>query len=568
MTILAFFAFLSGIATILSPCILPVLPIILSGSIGGKRKPIGVVAGFVFSFSIFTLILSTLVQALSIPPDTLRVVAIAVIIGFGSVLVIPPLQQKFELLASRMVSRKQGRQRSGFGGGLLVGASLGMLWTPCVGPIMASVISLAVSRQVDGGSVIIVLAYSAGTAVPMLAVMLGGRKLLNRFPGLTASTGKIQRIFGIIMIAAGISIGFGLDRRFQAFVLDVFPNYGTGLTSFEDNEFIRRALDRRAGGPESEDEDGLQPMSYADRPLSGQLDDFGQAPEIITGGRWFNSDPLTMEELRGKVVLVDFWTYSCVNCVRTLPYLHSWYETYRDRGFEIIGVHSPEFAFERDPENVRRAVEELGVGWPVVLDNDFEQWRLYNNRYWPAHYFIDAEGRIRYYHYGEGEYETSEEVIRKLLEEAGNDAGALSGAEEWEGLHSETPEIYLGYRRFEGFVDEDASVYDEFAQFSIDAAPGIGEWALSGEWSITAEYAELRGEGSLELGFNSKDVFLVIEPLEDEAFAEVFIDGEPEQIIAPRESRLYQLASFGWAGERRLRLNLSGNMRLYAFTFG
>lgn len=246
MMVLSFFAFLSGIVTILSPCILPVLPIILSGSVGGKRKPLGVVLGFIFSFSLFTLLLSTLVQALSVPPDTLRAVAVAVIIIFGAVLVIPPLQKGFELLASRAVSRTKNKQHSGFGGGLLVGSSLGMLWTPCVGPIMASVISLAVSQQVDGGSVVIVLAYSAGTSIPMFGIMAGGRKLLNRFPKLTANTGKIQRVFGVIMIVAGLSIAAGADRSFQTMILEAFPNYGSGLTSFEENDLIKRALDKRA----------------------------------------------------------------------------------------------------------------------------------------------------------------------------------------------------------------------------------------------------------------------------------------------------------------------------------
>ena len=297
MTILAFFAFLSGIVTILSPCILPVLPIILSGSIGGKRKPLGVVVGFIVSFSLFTLLLSTLVQALNIPPDLLRIAAIVIIVAFGLVLVIPALQQKFELFASRMVSRKQNTQKSGFRGGLLVGGSLGLLWTPCVGPIMASVIGLAVSQQVDGGAVVIIMAYATGTALPMFGVMIGGRKLLNRFPKLTSSTGKIQRIFGIVMVVVGLSIGFGIDRRFQTLILTAFPNYGSRLTSFENSDFIQRALDKRAG---SGDAEGFKPISLDNAPEKGRLGDFGPAPEIVTDGRWFNTEaPLTMEGAEG-----------------------------------------------------------------------------------------------------------------------------------------------------------------------------------------------------------------------------------------------------------------------------
>jgi len=561
MIILSFFAFLSGIVTILSPCILPVLPIILSGSIGGKRKPLGVVTGFVASFSLFTLILSTLVQVLQIPPDTLRIAAIAIIIVFGVVLVVPFFQQKFEFFASRMVSRKQGAQKNGFTGGVLVGASLGLLWTPCVGPIMASVIGLAVSRQVDGGAVVIILSYAAGTALPMFGVMLGGRKMLSRFPRLTASTGKIQRVFGIVMIVLGLAIGFGVDRRFQTMILTAFPNYGSGLTSFENSDFIQRALDKRAGNE--------QEISLESAPQGGRLNDYGPAPDIVTDGKWFNTDkPLNMEDLKGKVVLLDFWTYSCVNCVRTLPYLRAWHDAYSEQGLVIIGVHSPEFAFERNEENVRKSIEELGVIWPVVLDNDFEQWRAYSNRYWPAHYFIDAEGRIRYFHFGEGEYENSEKVIRKLLIEAGNKPAGTAETTEWGGVESRTAEIYLGYKRSEGFLSEAVRKNEERMLYSIDESPVNGEWALEGEWTIRQDFIEIDGSGVIELGFHAKDVFLVIEPLAKNGRVEVEVDGLVETVLIPEESRLYRLVEFENAEERILRIKIEGRLRFYAFTFG
>jgi cytochrome c biogenesis protein CcdA/thiol-disulfide isomerase/thioredoxin len=573
MIILAFFAFLSGIVTILSPCILPVLPIILSGSIGGRRKPLGVVTGFVLSFSLFTLILSTLVQALQIPPDALRMAAIVIIVVFGAVLVIPRFQMGFEILASKMVRKKQGSQKSGFKGGIMVGASLGLLWTPCVGPIMASVIGLAVSRQVDGGAVVIIIAYAAGTALPMLGVMLGGRKIINRFPRLTASTGKIQRVFGVVMIVIGLSIGFGLDRRFQTMILTAFPNYGTGLTSFENNSIIRDALNKRASDKPSENE----ALSWENPPHNGRLDDFGQAPEIVTDGQWFNSDrPLSMEDLKGKVVLLDFWTYSCVNCVRTLPYLRAWHDAYSEQGLVIIGVHSPEFAFERNADNVRKAINELGVSWPVVLDNSFDQWNAYNNRYWPAHYFIDAEGRIRYFHFGEGEYENSEKVIRKLLKEAGNKLSGEAAMDTWNGIESETPETYLGYRRAEGFLSEEFRENNKIVSYELVQTPENGEWSLDGEWIIRGDFIEAADTGVLELGFNAKNVFLVIEPLDEGAQVKVELDGrqagDTEDVkaglVLPTESRLYQLAALSEAGEHIIRLTVKGKLRFYAFTFG
>ena len=562
MFILAFFAFLSGIVTILSPCILPVLPIVLSGSVGGKRKPLGVVAGFIGSFSVFTLLLSTLVQTFQIPPDTMRVAAVVIIVGFGLVMVLPGLQKQFEIMASRMVNNKNSKTgKTGFTGGLAIGAGLGLVWTPCVGPIMASVIGLAVSRQIDGGAVIIIVSYSIGTAIPMFAVMAGGRKLINRFPGLAGNTAKIQRVFGIIMILAGVSIGTGLDRQFQAKVLEVFPRYGSGLTGFENTKPVLDALNSRR-------DSGKEEVKLNDPPHNGRLQDYGPAPEILTQGEWFNSDPLSMADLKGKVVIIDFWTYSCINCIRTIPYLRSWYETYKDEGLVIIGVHSPEFAFERDPANVRQAIEDLGVSWPVVLDNSFDQWRAYNNRYWPAHYFIDAAGHIRYFHFGEGEYENSEKVIRALLKDAGSRIKEKAELPEKEGNDGRTAETYLGYGRAEGFLSENGGIKGNAAVYKLPETLKNGEWGLEGEWTLQRNYIESSGSGTLELGYEAKNVFLVIEPLSDNSRIQIYLDGLHDGTILPDRSRMYQILSLDVPGEHLLRLEVEGVVRLYAFTFG
>src|SRR5208337_516992 len=388
MTVILAFAFLSGVITILSPCILPVLPIVLSGGVGGgKARPFGVLAGFVVSFTAFTLALSAIVQALGIPVDALRIVAVVLIIIFGVVMLVPWLRNRFELLTSR-IARRSGttpgaQRRNGFWSGVVVGLSLGLIWTPCVGPIMASVISLALTQHVDGGSVSITLAYTLGTSIPMLAIMLGGRALLKKVPALTRNAGNIQKGFGVLMILVGVAIGFGWDRQFQATILRLFPNYGTGLTAIEKTAPVQSALKARvpamaARAPKA----GTDVFSAPEvAPENGVLGDYGAAPAFLTQGNWFNTEglsptagqmaqgasmPLTLEALRGKVVVVDFWTYSCVNCVRTLPYLRAWYDTYRDKGLVIVGVHTPEFEFEKNPANVAKAIRELGVNWPVV----------------------------------------------------------------------------------------------------------------------------------------------------------------------------------------------------------
>lgn len=572
MTLLVFFAFLSGIVTILSPCILPVLPIVLTGSIGGKSKPFGVVTGFIASFSFFTLALSALVQTLDIPVNTLRIVAVVIIVTFGLTMVIPQLHLVFDRLVSRLLGSRGSSQKSGFSGGFLTGASLGLIWTPCVGPIMASVITLAISQQVDGGAVLIIIAYSLGTAIPMFAVMVGGRKLLVRFPRLSAKGIGIQRIFGVIMIIAGLMIGVGADRRFQSFVLEAFPNYGTGLTVFENSDSVREAIAARR--PET---NGGELFTWENAPKNGVLGDYGKAPPIIAEGPWINSDrALSLEDLKGKVVLIDFWTYSCVNCVRTIPHLRSWHEKYAEDGLVIIGVHTPEFPFERNEGNVRRAVQDLDVTWPVVLDNNFAQWNAYHNRYWPAHFFIDSTGTIRYFQFGEGFYEEAEAVIRTLLTEAGSTPEVASGTIP---ISTETgrrtPEVYLGYERATGFLS-DISVPDKLMRFDLEPDMNPGQWSLEGEWIIRNDFIEIDGSGKLALGFEGKDIFIVVEPKNNASIVTVEIDGKRADdtidvqggILNPRESRLYHLASFGKSGVHTLTLSIEGHVRLYTFTFG
>jgi len=451
---------------------------------------------------------------------------------------------------------------------------------------MASVISLAITQEIDGGAVFIILAYSLGTAIPMLAIMLGGRTLMKRVPVLVGNTAKIQRVFGVLMIIVGVAIGFGWDRRFQSAVLSIFPNYGSGLTAFENAEPVRDALDARA--LDARLDSGGMMMSGSTQvaldvpPKNGNLGDYGPAPEIVTKGEWFNIDApgttagVTMNDLRGKVVLVDFWTYSCVNCVRTIPHLRSWYDRYRDDGLVIIGVHTPEFAFERNPENVRKAMQELGVNWPVVLDNDYEQWRAYQNRYWPAHYFIDADGRIRYFHFGEGKYDEAENVIRALLEEAGSLSSPKADLRPEAKLEGRTAETYLGYGRARGFSSDVSPVPNKPVQYRPAATPANGEWTLDGKWTIAREYVAPEKTGVIELGFHAKDVFLVIEPAGGDGRIDVRVDGKPvrdtddvhDGVLLPNESRLYHLVERPEPGEHVLRLEVNGKLRLFAFTFG
>ncbi|MDA3956281.1 cytochrome c biogenesis protein DipZ [Oceanispirochaeta sp.] len=579
MAILLFFAFLSGIVTILSPCILPVLPIVLSGSVGGKRRPLGVVLGFITSFSAFTLLLSSLVQFLNIPPDSLRIAAVVLLVLFGTVMIVPWLRTQFEVFASKMTSRSGiKRSSSGFFGGFMVGISLGLVWTPCVGPIMASVISLAITQSVDGASVLIILAYSLGTSIPMFIIMMGGRKVINRFPRLSRNPKRIQKIFGVLMILVGVSIAFGIDRQFQSALLDLFPDYGSGLTAFEDRDSVRSILkDRNNEVLPVQTDSGL--MSRTDEPKNARLGDYGLVPEIVTPGPWLNTEgnqALTMESLKGKVILIDFWTYSCINCVRTLPHLRAWHDAYADEGLVIIGVHSPEFAFEKKLENVEKAMKDLGVTWPVVLDNDFLQWKAYQNRYWPAHYFIDAQGNLRYFHFGEGQYEESEKVIRKLLDEAGRKTTIKMTDTPEKIVKSQTHEIYLGFGRTEGFKSKTERLNNNVVRYAPEEQLKNGEWSLQGPWTFKREFIESVDKGILNLEFHAKNVYLVLEKTEEDSWIEVLLDGDPGNDtidvqggkLIIDESRLYEILSLPETGQHRLILKVHGKAKLFAFTFG
>ncbi len=572
MLILILFAFLAGVVTILSPCILPILPIVLTGSVTeGKRRPFGVVAGFIVSFTFFTLALATIVKATGLSADALRTFAIVVIGGLGVSLLFPQTQLWLEQIFTRFASAgPRLKDSDGFWGGLLVGLSLGLVWAPCVGPILAAVITLAVSSQINLGTVFITLAYSVGTAIPMLLIMWGGRALLARVPWLFAKAALIQRAFGIVMIGVAVAMVLNFDRSFQTWVLTTFPEYGTGLTKIEDVAVVNQQLEKLRGGTTPKSSVTLS------NPRASQT-----APEFTKTGAWLNSPPLTMAELKGKVVLIDFWTYSCINCIRTLPYLRAWHATYADQGLVIVGVHTPEFEFEKNLTNVTKAVKDFGLLYPIVQDNEFGTWNAYNNRYWPAKYLIDAEGRIRYHHYGEGEYEATETAIRELLNEAGMPVATQSGMAETPAPVSrrQTPETYLGYERAQSFMNSREFKRDQVVEYQAQP-PQSDAWTLDGAWMLTSEYAQAQASDTstrLQLNFNAKDVYLVMGN-DQPAQVKVTVNNQRQWLgkdvsadgtVTVGAPQLYHLvAAPQVVRDGVLELTVPAGTKLFAFTFG
>lgn len=569
MILLGAFAFIAGIVTILSPCILPVLPIVLSGAVGtGRRRPLGIVTGFIASFTFFTLFLSTIVKFTGLSADVVRTVSVLIIFFFGLSLLIPKLQQITEMLFSRLSRYSPKSNANGFSGGLLIGVSLGLIWTPCVGPILASVITLAAASTITFASILITLAYASGTAIPMLAITYGGRSLLQKVPWLLANTRKIQQAFGVVMILVAAGIFFNIDRRFQTYILQQFPQYGTGLTAIEENASVKNAI-----------EDLKDSATYTPSVLD--MAGLKTAPEFIPGGRWFNSPPLTITGLRGKVVLVDFWTYTCINCIRTLPYIESWHEKYADKGLVIIGVHTPEFAFERDAGNVADAIADFSLKYPIVQDNEYATWNAYENRYWPAKYLIDKDGKIRYTHFGEGEYDETEENIKTLLKEIGSDVGTIPVSNPDYAVEARTRESYLGTARIEYLSSPEQPIPNKEIPFTAPADVYPNSFAYSGRWTLSEEYAMPAKNAELIFRFDAKDVFLVMRPKTPGATIRirVLLDGKPPSVLSGADvkngvvtvdsDRLYKLIKLDKGGEHILKLQfIDGNVDLYAFTFG
>ncbi len=585
MALLIIFGFIAGAATALSPCVLPVLPIALSaGATGGRRRPLGIVAGLAVSFTFATVALVYVISALGLPNDFLRKLAIAVLLGFGIVLMIPPLAARLEAWMSQFASRAgvaKGKG-DGFWSGTAVGASLGLVYAPCAGPILAGVITVSASQSFSTGRLAVALSYGIGSAVVLYFLMLGGRKVVRP---LAQRGAGLQIAMGAVMVVVALAMLGNYDIRFQNHIASSLPSFLVNPTkSLEDTASAKTALaDIRGDGGHGvgSEASGAAPETGADGKLK-KLPVLGVAPEFVGTEQWFNTPgdkPLTLRSLRGRVVLVDFWTYSCINCIRTLPYLKAWDAKYRKDGLTIVGVHTPEFPFEREASNVQTAIDENGIRYPVVQDNEQATWNAYGNQYWPAEYFIDAQGRVRYVHFGEGEYGEKEKVIRDLLAEAGR---TVKGKETQ--VHAvapsatvTTPETYLGAARAERFTNPMLSPgsHDFTAPKSLPA----NEFAYHGKWRITLESAIAEEGASLDLNFGARRVYLVLGSPGQDRKVRVLLDGQPisaadagsdvhDGAVTVTGQRLYNLVDLPKVGHHVLTLEPEAGVEGYAFTFG
>lgn len=551
MPLLLFFAFISGLMTILAPCIWPLLPIVLSSSAtGGKSKPLGVTLGIISSFAFFTLSLSYIIKIIPFDGNGLRLLAVMVLGFFGLAFLIPSLNARLEGFLSRLSGRIRinKKKNQGLLSGFIIGFALGIVWSPCAGPILGTIAALAATQTVSFSVIMLTLVYVVGIGIPLFSISAFGNKLIGQSAALNKYLGFIQRVFGVVMILVALAIFGNFDKTLEARLLNYFPSLTNFSTSLENNPIVIRQLNQ-----------------IKKRQVTTQ----GNAPEFTGINHWINTNkPLTMADLKGKVVLVDFWTYTCINCIRTLPHITAWYDKYKDQGFVVVGVHTPEFEFEKNTNNVADAIKRFNIHYPVAQDNDYATWNAYNNQYWPAEYLIDANGNIRHTNFGEGEYDATEQLIKNLLAEAGNKVSSgLTSMPDTTPQSIMTPETYLGSNRSE--------------RSDSSGNPPLNYFYLDSKWDVRPEFAVAHQGANLKFNFIAGHVYLVMHPNKAGNRVRVYLDNKLittgqsgkdviNSIVTLDGDRLYDLIDLhGKNGGHLLKLEfLNEGDECFAFTFG
>lgn len=562
--LLLFGAFIAGIITVFAPCVLPLLPIIIGGSISGgavdKKRPLVITISLAVSLIVFTILLKATSLLINIPPQAIAYTSGIIIIIVGVLSLFPDLYEKLIIRLGIQTRSQQlmgsGLKKKGLLGPIITGAALGPVFSSC-SPVYAYILATVLPASFAMAMAYIV-AYVLGLSVMLLLIGYVGQRFITRLKWASNPKGAFQRSVAVLFIVVGLLVFSGFDKKLQTYVSETTPFDFDGLSAK-----LIPSVDRES----SEGVLNVQPYD---------------APEFVRLENWINSKPLTKEGLKGKVVLIDFWTYSCINCIRTQPYLKAWDELYRESGLVIIGMHAPEFAFEKIPANVEKAVREAGIKYPVALDNDFATWAAYENQYWPASYLVDAEGQVRRFHAGEGEYKETEDAIRALLRESGArvPAGRYVKDEQDSAVTEEqTPETYLGTRRASNYVGEQRLLRG-LHDFTPAASLQSNQWTLGGRWEVGSEGIMARGDSVLRFKFSAKDVYFVTAEgsdgtvairLNDTPLSKTVSAGDDVHDSAVRvtNAKLYRAvsnASFIRGGV--LEMRVPDGISLNAFTFG
>lgn len=583
--ILFLLAYLGGILTIVSPCILPVIPFVLARADRPfLRNGLPMLVGMALAFAVVASLASVAGGWVVSANQYGRAAALVLLAIFGLTLLIPELADRLMrplvALGARISQSADRAEGETLVAPLVLGVATGFLWAPCAGPVLGLILTGAALQGANVHTALLLLTYAAGAATSLaLALVVGGRV----FAAMKKSIGAgewIRRGLGAAVLVGVVAIALGLDTGFLTRV-----SLG-GTTALEQGllDRLRPSQKTAASGPAMM-QSKPSGASADELPVEDLMPSLGGAEE------WLNSPPLTFEQLKGKVVLVDFWTYSCINCLRSIPYVRAWAEKYRDHGLVVIGVHAPEFAFERNIDNVKNAMATLRIGYPVAIDNEYRIWRSFENEYWPAHYFIDADGKVRHHHFGEGDYADSERVIQKLLADAGNKSvpsgivavNALGAEAASDKADVDSPETYVGYGRSERFVSPGGVVQDQ-SHIYAEGEPQLNEWSLTGKWTIGQERAQLdEKDGSIVYRFHARDLHLVLGPSAPghSIRFRVTVDGKPPGDAHGMDSdadgngvittqRLYQLVrASGAVADHTFEIRfLDPGVQAYAFTFG
>jgi cytochrome c biogenesis protein CcdA/thiol-disulfide isomerase/thioredoxin len=611
--LLLLLAYFGGILTILSPCILPVLPFVFARADQSFRKSgLPLLAGMVVTFAVVAS-LATVGGGWAVRANQFGRVAALVLFGsFGLTLIFSSLAERLSRPLVQLGNRLSQNSETGpsVANSFLLGIGTGLLWAPCAGPILGLILTGAALGGASVHTTILLLAYAAGAATSLTIALLAGGRVFAAMKRSLGAEEWIRRILGIAVLFAVIVVAFGLDRGFltrlslssttnlEQRILDRFHPQTSATASNEQMMAPGNAMmsgNQPAMSGSNAMMAGSQPaMSGNNAMMAAGGSSSGAEPTADLSGAtaWINSQPLALASLHGKVVVIDFWTYSCINCLRTLPYIKAWNEKYKDSGLVIIGVHTPEFPFEKDESNVRKAVRDLGITYPVAMDNDYRIWRNFNNEYWPAHYFIDATGKIRYHHFGEGGYDESESWIRSLLEDANHKplpgtatqiaaTGAEAGADSSE---VESPETYIGYHRAENFASPGGFNQNEPQVYEAPSTLKLNHWAFAGNWQDERQIAtSLAPLSAIVYRFHARDLHLVLGPskagkpirfrvtIDGKApGADRGVDIDADGYGTVTEDRLYQLVRQHSAiQDRTFRIEfLVQGVQAYSFTFG
>ncbi len=556
MVTLVFIGFLGGLITGISPCIIPVLPVIVAGGASDtdRSRPYMIIAGLVISFTVFTLLGGTILSALGLPQDLLRTAGIVMLILLAFGLLLPPIGELLERPFARLGSSRQ----VGSLGGLVLGASLGAVFVPCAGPVLAAISVVAATHKVGFDAFVLTAAYAIGAALPLLILAVLAQRAVGTFARVKGSLPTIRKVTGGILLVTALA----LATNVTAPLLRWTPGYTSTLQDKIGSTGSQAAALRSVTGERA--------LRFSGQVASAPLADQGAAPQFAGLTGWINTPggrPLTMAGLRGKVVLVDFWTYSCINCQRTLPHLAAWNRLYAKDGLVIVGVEAPEFAFEHVRSNVVSAVRQDGIHYPVAQDNNFETWNAYGNQYWPADYLIDQDGNVRHTSFGEGDYVQTESAIRTLLAAGGaHHLPSRSGVPNTTPTQASTPESYLGYARLNNAVGS-PTIPDRAASYHAPTAIPADSLAFDGRWIVHGQDAIALAKGDrIELNFTAKDVYLV---LGGTGTVKVALDGQTISTVQVHGvPNLYRLYGAPASTSGMLTLTMSPGVAAYDFTFG